>query len=650
MGIVDDDIARVRAATDLVQLVAEHTEVKRSGRQWMARCPLHGERTPSLSINPEKGVYHCFGCQRSGDAITFVQELEGLDFVGAVERLAARAGITLRYTDADEGRTRSRRRRLLAAVAAAADFYHDRLLTGSDAGAARAYLRARGYDGEVVRRYRLGWAPDGWDVLARHLGLDDADLRDSGLGFVNRRGRQQDAFRGRIMFPITDDRGDVVGFGGRILPGAEGPKYKNTSSGSLVYDKSRVLFGLHEHRRQIVKAGEAIVCEGYTDVIGFATAGVERAVATCGTAMTEEHIRLLGRHSAKRLVLAFDADAAGRSAAARVYAWEREYGLEVHVADLPTGRDPGDLAREDPEALRRAVESAIPFLRFRVERVLESFDLRTVEGRARAAEAAVAVVAEHPDPLVRDPYVLEIADRCRLDERRLRDLADGPRPTSPVVVSDRSDRRTRPRAGVGSSGLGSPGDAAVASSWYDTAVPLDDHGPGEYPGRPGESRATQPTGPTSPTGPGGHPSPAEREALRLAIHRPDEADALAPELFADPVCRLVLEALQAGDDLLAVTDRLDPAAAGLVRRLAVEPTEVEPDDVLARLARLAADRELRDLSREASRAPAADRPAYADAIAWLKARVEELAESDTREAALDVLIPWLIEQVRGRDS
>ena len=341
MGIVADDIAKVRAATDIIAVISEHTEVKRSGRQWMARCPLHGERTPSMSVSPEKGVYYCFGCQRSGDVITFVQEIEGLDFAGAVETLAGRAGIQLRYTSRDESATRSRRKRLLEAVAKARDFYHQRLLDGRDAGPARNYLRSRGYDGDLVRRWKLGWAPDGWDRLARYLGLSDEDLRDSGLGFVNRGERQQDFFRARVLFPISDERGDVVGFGGRVMPGADGPKYLNTSAEAKTYDKSRVLYGLHEHRRQIVKEAQAVVCEGYTDVIGCAEAGIELAVATCGTALTEDHVRLLKRFSADKLVLAFDADAAGAAAAGRVYAWERKFELEVLVADLPEGRDPG---------------------------------------------------------------------------------------------------------------------------------------------------------------------------------------------------------------------------------------------------------------------------------------------------------------------
>ena len=354
MGIVNDDIARVRAATDIVAIIGEHTEIKRTGRQWMARCPLHGERTPSLSVSPDKGVYYCFGCQRSGDVITFVQEIEGLDFTAAVEALAGRAGIRLQYTSNDESAARSRRRKLLESVAEARDFYHDRLLKGADAGTARSYLRSRGYDGELVRRWKIGWAPDDWDQLAGRLRLSGDDLREAGLGLVNRAGRLQDFFRGRIMFPITDERGDTVGFGGRVMPGADGPKYLNTSSEARPYDKSKVLYGLHEHRRAIVKAGRAVVCEGYTDVIGCAVAGIDIAVATCGTALTADHVRLLKRFSADTLVMAFDADAAGAAAAGRVYAWEREFELPGTGGGPSRGPRP---RRFGPQRSRRAQSS-----------------------------------------------------------------------------------------------------------------------------------------------------------------------------------------------------------------------------------------------------------------------------------------------------
>ncbi|MER3453444.1 MAG: DNA primase, partial [Acidimicrobiia bacterium] len=345
MGIVDEDVARVRAAADLVAIASEHIALKRVGRRFVGLCPFHAEKTPSFSINAELGLYYCFGCGAKGDVITFVRDVEHLDFVGAVEHLAAKTGIALRYDDAVSTRERERRARLVEAMRAAVAWYHRRLLEAPDAGPARAYLRSRGYDRTVVERFKLGWAPEEWDALARALRLPDDVLRDTGLGYLNRAGRQLDAFRGRVMFPIFDVRGDPVAFGGRTLTG-EGPKYKNSPETPL-YVKSRTLYGLNWAKSEIVAAGEVIVCEGYTDVIGFALAGVPHAVATCGTALADEHFRIL-KNFARRIVLAFDADAAGQAAAERFYEWERRYELDIAVAELPAGHDPADLAQRDP--------------------------------------------------------------------------------------------------------------------------------------------------------------------------------------------------------------------------------------------------------------------------------------------------------------
>jgi DNA primase len=341
-----------------------------------------------------------------------------------------------------------------------------------------------------------------------------------------------------------------------------------------------------------VKAGEAIICEGYTDVIGYATGGIPRAVATCGTALTEDHVKLLKRFSADRVILSFDADAAGIAAAERVYTWEREYELDIRVAALPDGIDPDDLAREDPEALQRAVDEAMPFLKFRLERALAAGDLSTVEGRARTAEHALDVVSEHPDPLVRDPYVIEIADRCRLDVVRLRELLAGER-------SSVMPKRAR----------------------VDPDAPL-----------------SQPTRLTP-----------EDEAIRVAIHRPTEVvGLLSAGLFADPIRREAFEVL-AEDGLVAAADRAGPEAGTLLRRLAVEAGEADADDVLAGLARLAGDRVMRDLQRSARMAEGMEqRRGYADAIQWVKSQLELLTESNTREAAVAQLLPWLIEQAEGR--
>ncbi|HZM57594.1 MAG TPA: DNA primase, partial [Acidimicrobiales bacterium] len=419
MGIPDEDVARVRAATDIVALIGEHAALKRQGRRWVGLCPFHGEKTPSFSVNSEEGFYYCFGCQAKGDAITFVREMDHLDFVDAVRQLADKAGVTI-HEDANAGRDSQRRKVFLDAMEEATEWYHQRLLTGADAGQARDYLRSRGYDGDVVRRFRLGWAPDGWDELCAGLRLSEEIAVGAGLGFMNRGGRLQDAFRARVLFPICDPSGHPVALGGRVLPGSQDPaKYKNSTE-TPIYSKRRTLYALNWAKQDIIKRDEVVVCEGYTDVIGLFGVGVERAVATCGTALAEEHVKLL-RGFASRVVLAFDADGAGQSAAGRFYEWERKLEINVAVAALPPGTDPGDLARSDPDALRAAIEGAKPFLRFRVERILDGADLSTPEGRAKAADAALAAVAEHPDNLVRDQYVMQVAERCRLEPLLLRD-------------------------------------------------------------------------------------------------------------------------------------------------------------------------------------------------------------------------------------
>src|SRR5438477_427846 len=297
MGILDDDVARVREATDLVALVSEHVALKRVGRRFQGLCPFHQEKTPSFSVSPEKGVWHCFGCQKSVDA---------------------------------------------------------------------------------------------------------------GLAFVNRANKLQDAIRARLMFPIWDTRGDPVGFGGRTLTD-DGPKYKNTAE-TAIYHKSRLLYGLNFAKGEIVAQGEVVICEGYTDVIAFALAGVPTAVATCGTALADDHFLTL-KNLARKVTLAYDADAAGQAAAERCYQWEQRYEVQFQVADLPAGRDPADVWKDDPQRLVAAVKGASPFLEFRVERLLHGNELSSFEGRARAGERAVAMIAEHPYDMVRDQYVMKLSSR-----------------------------------------------------------------------------------------------------------------------------------------------------------------------------------------------------------------------------------------------
>ncbi len=428
MAIVDDDIERLKATVSIVDVVSEVVQLRKVGRNFVGLCPFHAEKSPSFNVREETGRYRCFGCDQSGDAFTFVQQTKHVDFVGAVEYLAAKVGMQLTYTNASQSAERSRRKQLVEAMAEAIDWYHRRLLDDPAARPARDYLRSRGLAGDVAREFKIGWAPDDWDALARGAGIDGDLLRAVGLGFTNRAGRMQDALRARVLFPIFSDTGEAVAVGGRILPGSSDPaKYKNSPE-TPIYAKSKTLYGLNWAKADIANHDQVIVCEGYTDVIGFHRSGMPRAVATCGTAFTEEHVRLLKRY-ASRVVLAFDADNAGQGAAERFYEWEQKYQVQVSVARLPDGKDPGELAQRDPAALAAAVENAVPFLAFRLRRVVDRQAARTPEERVRLAERAMAVVNEHPDVNVRKLYAGEVAaqtglpasDLVTIAQRRQRD-------------------------------------------------------------------------------------------------------------------------------------------------------------------------------------------------------------------------------------
>ncbi len=598
MGIVDEDIVRVREATDIVAVVTQHTQLRKVGQRWSGLCPFHTEKSPSFSVNATEGLYYCFGCRASGDVITFVREIEHLDFAAAVEWLAAKSGIALRYTDADEGESRKRTKRLQAVMGQAVAWYHQRLLTGADAGVARGYLRSRGFDKEMVEQYQVGWAPDGWDHLVKALRLPSDVLIDCGLGLVNKIGKQQDFFRKRILFPIYDDQGHAVAFGGRKLPDDEGPKYQNSRENPL-YNKSRTLYGLNWAKTDVVQSGEVVICEGYTDVIGFFHANIPRAVATCGTSLTEDHIRSLKRFTNK-LILAYDADEAGQAASERVYEWERRHEIEVSVIALPPGADPDELSRSDPAALATAVAEAKPFLGFRVARVLGAADLSTPEGRARAANTAVEVVREHPSALVRDQYLMEIADTCRLDPDRLREQLARPAPPKPEV---RAPRRAA----------------------HDDA-PLDDEGRGLLTERPAIDLREG----------------AELEALRLLVHRRAEIEPrLRPVLFGTSGARSAFEAVGAAPDIHSAIDEASPQIAGMLARLAVEESSAEIDDVVIRLLSATTSRAVEALGQEARLSD--DPLAYAPALGWLKLRLDELTGDEPTVEFADQLLAWLEE-------
>ena len=601
MGILDEDVARVREATDMVALVSEHVGLRRVGRRYQGLCPFHAEKTASFSVNPELGLYHCFGCGVGGDAIQFVREVEHLDFAEAVERLAAKAGITLRYDDANTTRDRQRRDRLVEAMAAAVAFYHRLLLEDPGAGVARKYLRSRGFDGDVARAFSIGWAPDRYDALSVHLQQQKfarQDLLDAGLAFVNRVNKLQDFFRARVLFPIFDVRGDPVAFGGRALEG--GPKYKNSPE-SPIYQKSRVLYGLNWAKADIVGKSEAVICEGYTDVIAFFGAGVPRAVATCGTALAEDHVKVL-RNFAPNLVLAYDADDAGQNAALRIYQWEASYEIRLSVADLPPGKDPADVGLDDPARLAAAVEGARPFLAFRLERLLRAADLASVEGRAAAAKAAVAIIADHPDDLVRDQYLMLLADRVGIDVDRLR----------------RATVDARPGAAGGPARPREPGRRRADGSGDSAAE--------------GAARRRPPAYDRS-----------EIEALRVAVHEPAlVADRLDDALFADPVVHESYGLLASSATFHEALERAGGEVHELLQRLAVEdlPWGEDPatyaTSVLVQLVEAAGTRRLVEMVRTGD-----------DRASELKAVLETLVSNrsaGTWTVAADAaaqLLPWV---------
>ncbi len=592
MGIVDDDIVALREATDIVGVITKYTQLRRSGQRWVGLCPFHGEKTPSFNVNQELGLYRCWGCQVRGDVITFVREVEHLDFVGAVELLAGWAGMTLRYSDKDEGESRKRRARLVRAMEQAVDWYHERLMSAPDASVARKYLRARSLTGEEVRTFRIGWAPEGWDTMVKALKLPDDVVKDTGLGYLNKNGRQTDAFRGRILFPIFDANGDAVGFGARVMPGSDGPKYLNTPE-TVLYQKSKLLYALNWSKARIVTDDRAIVCEGYTDVIGFARAGVPAAVATCGTALTTEHVKLLRRY-ARKLVLAFDADSAGQAAAERFYQWEKEHDLEVTVADLPPGVDPAELADSDPERLAASVHGAVPFLKFRVDRVLGGADLATAEGRAHAAEDAVEVIREHPNDLVRDQYVMEVAGSTRVSPEQLRELLRRPAPPPRERAEDRHRGGTAPL----------------------------------------EARTVRPPAPDERDGP-------ELEVLRHVIH---DWEAVEPwiryeELFLGDLHAAAFRILMAHPTVRGAIEAADPGVADLLGRLATEEVQAEPFDAVVRLLTERARRAVSELSAQIASSNEPD-PLMREQQ-WLTLVVDRLRDPEAAAVAADELVAFV---------
>ncbi len=424
--ILKDDIEALRRQADIVTVVGDYTTLKRAGRSFKGLCPFHTERTPSFTVTPDGNFYHCFGCDASGDIYDFLMRIEGLEFPEAVEALARRTGFSLRYEEltARERRAIGERSRLVDATRAASEYFQATLYT--DIGeVARDYLKARGFGAEDAKRFELGFAPNEWDAMSRTLvaeGLKPEDLITVGVSVRNDRGGLRDRFMGRLIFPVHDPGGDVVGFGGRILDDLDygdfdPPKYLNSPETPL-YKKTRVLYGVPQARADMVRAEQVLICEGYTDVMALHQAGLGNAVATCGTAVGTEHLRMVSRY-AERIVLAFDGDAAGVKAAERAWDAARELtaagggSLDLRVLVLPETQDPADLVRElGTEGMREAVDSATPVVPFVVRHRVEDADLASEAGRTAALRAALEIVGREPDPDLRREWArTEVADR-----------------------------------------------------------------------------------------------------------------------------------------------------------------------------------------------------------------------------------------------
>ena len=563
--IRDEDVALVREKARIDEIVRDYVALKPAGGGSLkGLCPFHDERSPSFHVTPSRGMYYCFGCQEGGDVITFVQKLDHLTFAESVEKLAGRTGVTLRYVEGGAGvnRQQGQRTRLVEANRAAEEYFISRL-TSPEAAPARTFLTERGFDAAVADDFRLGFAPKSWDSLTTHLrqkGFTDAELLAGGLVSQGNRG-VYDRFRGRLIWPIRDLAGDVVGFGARrLLEDDDGPKYLNTPETPL-YKKSQVLYGIDRARKEIAKQQRVVVVEGYTDVMACQIAGVPVAVATCGTAFGGDHIKVLRRllmdddRLRGEVVFTFDGDEAGRRAALKAFDDDQRFVAQTFVAVEPHGLDPCDLRQQHGDAaVRSLVDHRVPLFEFAIRSALASYDLESAEGRVAALREAAPIVAKIKDPALRPEYARRLAGWLGMD---------------PAAVS---------RA------VGGGANAAAPPRRPDARDPI---------------------------------LAVQREALKCALQEPGLVSAwyasVEPEAYPDPTLRAVHEAIAAAggprpelvglawvDAVLAACP--DDDVRGRVRGLAVEPLPVSQEadaryatSVIARLLEMDAARRIGEL-------------------------------------------------------
>jgi DNA primase len=593
--IRDEDVALVRERTSIVDVVSEYVTLRPAGGgNVKGLCPFHDEKTPSFTVSAPKGVYHCYGCGAGGDAITFVMTQEHLSFVEAVERLAARSAIQLRYVEAGQAPARGgsggagARQRLTAAHATAAEFYADLLGTGG-ARVAREFLAQRGFDRDAARTYGCGFAPESWDALVTHLrqkGYTGEELITAGLAKQARSGSLIDRFRRRLLWPIRDLTGDVIGFGARrVFDDDDGPKYLNTPETPL-YKKSHVLYGIEHAKREIAKQRRAVVVEGYTDVMACHLAGVPTAVATCGTAFGADHIgvlrRLLMDNDVFRgeIIFTFDGDAAGQKAALRAFEDDQRFVAQTFVAVGPENMDPCELrlARGDV-AVRDLVARREPLISFALHAYLGRHDLDTAEGRVAALREAAPLVARVKDRALGNQYARSLAGDLGMEVEEV---------SRAVALAARRD------AGRVSTPAGGARSAPTTGDAHDPR------------------------------------SLVEREALKLALQEPALAgllfDSVDTASFRYPLHAAVRDAISgAGGAARAsggpgwismVRDACDDLAAkALVGELAVEPLRVdgEPDPQyvaiqVSRLELFAVEARIADLRSKLQRINPVSRP------------------------------------------
>lgn len=597
-----EDIAAVRERAHIEDVVGEHVTLKPAGVGSMkGLCPFHDEKSPSFHVRPPVGLWHCFGCSEGGDVISFVQKIDGLGFTEAVEHLAARVGVQLRYEDggpARPGEESGRRQRLLEAHRHAAAYYAEQLVTPAGA-VGRAFLAERGFDRTAAEHFGVGFAPQGWDALLRHLrtkGFTEPELTASGLMSQGNRGLY-DRFRGRLVWPIRDVTGDVVGFGARrLLEEDTGPKYLNSPETAL-YKKTQVLYGIDLAKREIAKRRQVVVVEGYTDVMAAHLSGVPTAVATCGTAFGTDHARvvrrLLGDTSAGggvqlasgasvggEIIFTFDGDAAGQKAALRAFGEDQRFYAQTFVAVEPGGMDPCELRQErGPDAVLALVAGRQPLFEFVIRSTIAQHDLNTAEGRVAALRASVPIVARIRDAALRPEYARMLAGWLGMElDGVLRAVSAAGRTLGP---------------GAGSGGSGADEGARRPG------------GRGAEPMMPGPQRDERGSGAREPSR--GRPEAPDRadpvarlqrNVLEAVLQHPGKVDAavfdaLAPEAFSVPALAAVHEAIRAAGGVGAVAElggdlpwleRVREEAAGpvegLVTELAVTPLPEDRPDAI----------------------------------------------------------------------